>query len=388
MNPRLALILFTVVLDTSGIGLIMPVLPKLLREITQSASISAPYGVLLALYALMQFVFSPVLGALSDRYGRRPVLLVSLAGAAVDYLVMASSTTMTMLVVGRIIAGITGANVAVATAYIADISDERDRARNYGWLNACFGLGFVAGPMLGGVLGDWSPRYPFLAAAILNGLNFLLAIFLLPESRAGAPGRASWSQINPLGAFTRIAGMHALLPMIAIYFLLYLISQVPASLWVIYGEDRYAWSPRVIGISLACFGVMHALTQALVTGPLTRRLGERRAIIFGISCDATALVAMGLLTQGWSVFLLLPLFSAGAVAMPALQALISTQVDESRQGELQGTLVSLVSLSAIIGPLAATAFYAATSPAHSGLVWIAGASLYLLCIPLLWRRAR
>ena len=387
LNLRLSLILFTVVLGTAGIGLIMPVLPRLLRDLMQAADVSAVYGLLLALYALMQFVFSPILGALSDRYGRRPVLLVSIGGAALDYLVMASSTTLSLLVIGRLVAGITGANVAVATAYIADITPESQRAQRYGWFNACFGLGFIAGPMLGGLLGEWSPRYPFVAAAVLNGLNFLMALLVLPESRSGAPRSLSWAAINPLAAFTRLAAMPALLPMIAIYFVIYLIGQLPGSLWVIYGEDRFAWTPRLIGITLAGFGLLHALVQALVTGPMTRWLGERRAIIVGIVCDGSAYAAMAFVTGTGAVLALMPLFALGGVALPALQALISSQVDESRQGQLQGTLVSLVSLSAIIGPLAATAAYAASRDAFPGLVWLAAASLYLLCIPLLRYRA-
>jgi DHA1 family tetracycline resistance protein-like MFS transporter len=385
MNLRLALILFTVALDTAGMGLIMPVLPKLLRELSGSNAITAPYGLMLSLYALMQFVFSPILGALSDRYGRRPVLLMSLAGAAIDYLVMASSTTLTMLFVGRAIAGITGANAAVATAYIADISDESQRAKRYGWLNACFGIGFVAGPMLGGLLGEWSPRYPFVASAILNGLNFAMALFVLPESHTGERRKLSLSGLNPLAAFGRVAGMRTLLPMISIYFLLFLIGQLPGTLWVIYGEDHFGWDAHITGITLAGFGIAHAATQAFVTGPVTAKLGERRAIIVGMICDGSAYAAMAFLTQTWMVFALMPLFAAGGLAMPALQALISSRVDENRQGELQGTLVSLVSLSAIGGPLAATAAYAAASPNHTGIVWIGGAALYLLAIPLLWR---
>ncbi len=391
MTRPLAVILLAVILDVSGIGLIMPVLPELLRSVSApGADISLPYGLLLSLYAFMQFVFAPVLGALSDRYGRRPVLLLSLAGAAVDYLIMAFSPTLSVLVVGRVIAGITAASMAVATAYIADITEESQRAQRYGWLSACFGIGFVAGPALGGLLSDYSARAPFLAAAALNGLNFLLALFVLPESHRRDPTQPRaplrWRELNPAGAFLRLGAMRTLLPMVAIYFVIYLVGQLPPSIWVLNGEQRLGWDSRAIGLSLAGFGIVHALVQALLTGPATKRLGERGTIVLGLLADGFGYFAMAFITQGWIVFALMPAFAIGGLALPPLQSLISAQVDENRQGELQGTLAALVAVSAIVGPIVITTIYAASLPFWAGAVWLLGPLGYLACAPLLLRR--
>lgn len=299
-NRPLIVILSTVALDAVGIGLIMPVLPGLLRDLVHSNDVTAHYGILLALYALMQFACAPVLGALSDRFGRRPVLLVSLAGAAVDYAIMATAPFLWVLYIGRIVAGITGATGAVAGAYIADITDGDERARHFGFMSACFGFGMVAGPVLGGLMGGFSPHAPFFAAAALNGLNFLTGCFLLPESHKGERRPLRREALNPLASFRWARGMTVVAALMAVFFIMQLVGQVPAALWVIFGEDRFHWDATTIGISLAAFGILHSLAQAMITGPVAARLGERRALMLGMIADGTGYILLAFATRdGW-----------------------------------------------------------------------------------------
>jgi DHA1 family tetracycline resistance protein-like MFS transporter len=385
VNRALIVILSTVTLDAVGIGLALPVIPSLLRELSHETRIAGRFGYFMAIYPFMQFLFSPVLGRLSDRFGRRPVLLVSLGVASVDYLAMGFSPLLSVLYVGRAFAGMTGANLAVATAYIADISGTDERARRFGYMNACFGLGFVAGPLLGGLVGSMSPRYPFLLAALFTGLNLLMGIFVLPEphkpeSEPDQKGRSF------LSSLLSIRNNRTLLPLLLIYFLVNLIGQIPGSLWIINGEDRFGWDVWMVGLTFAAFGILHAVAQAFFTEPTTRRFGERGAILLGIVCDCSAFVAMGLITKGWMVFAIMILFTAGGIALPAFQSLLSRQVSEEHQGELQGTLVSLTSLTEVIGPIAATSIYAASPLSAPGAIWFVGAGLYVLCVPVILRQ--
>lgn len=250
-NRALSVILITVALDAIGLGLVLPVLPALLKEVSHLKNVEGHFGVFLAVYALMQFLFSPILGALSDRFGRRPVLLVSLAGAAADYLLMAVAPTLGWLYVGRIIAGVTGANMAVATAYLADISNEEERAQRYGYMNAAFGVGFVIGPVLGGFVGAYSPRYPFLAAAVFNGLNFAMGLFVLPESHRGERKPFETTHLNPFRSLRWVFGMREVLPFVVVYSIICAVSQAPIALWVIYGEDRFGWDTATVGLTYA-----------------------------------------------------------------------------------------------------------------------------------------
>lgn len=248
MNKALVVILAAVTLDAVGIGLIFPILPALLREVTDSGEIATLFGVMLALYSAMQFLFSPVLGVLSDRYGRRPVLLISLAGAAIDYLIMAFAPELWMLVLGRAIAGITSANMAVATAYITDISPEEDRARRFGYFHAMFGIGFIIGPVLGGILGDWWVRAPFIAAALLNAANFALALLVLPESRKGDAGaRFNAASLNPFKPLGWALTFKALLPLMAIFLIMNFVGTMYGTVWALFGEDAFGWSELMIG---------------------------------------------------------------------------------------------------------------------------------------------
>ncbi|MHB1102094.1 MAG: Tet(A)/Tet(B)/Tet(C) family tetracycline efflux MFS transporter [Devosia sp.] len=384
MNKALIVILAAVTLDAVGIGLIFPILPALLREVTHATEIATLFGVMLALYAALQFLLSPVLGVLGDRFGRRPVLLISLAGAVIDYLIMAFSPELWMLVVGRAIAGITSANMAVATAYITDITPEEQRAKRFGYFHAMFGIGFIIGPVLGGVLGDIWVRAPFIAAAVLNALNFALALFVLPESRPGTrEARFELKSLNPFGSLKWALTFRALLPLMAIFLIMNFVGQMYGTVWVLYGEDAFAWDALTIGLSLGAFGLFHAGAQAFLTGPVAARVGERAALVIGFAAEFTALIVIGFSSQGWIMFAVMPLFALGGVGMPALQSLTTTQVGADKQGQLQGVLASIVSLSAIFGPLFFSVVYFAVKPGWAGSIWIVGALVYMLAVPLM-----
>ncbi|WP_343630640.1 Tet(A)/Tet(B)/Tet(C) family tetracycline efflux MFS transporter [Roseateles sp.] len=389
MNRPLIVILMTLLLDAVGMSLVFPILPGLLRELGGEASTSTHYGALLALYAAMQFLFAPVLGALSDRFGRRPVLLVSLAGAAADYVLMALAPTLTWLYIGRVLSGITGASMAVGTAYLTDVTPEPDRAKRYGQMGAALGLGFVVGPLIGGALGEWSLRAPFIGAAVMNAINLVMAWHMLPESNQNRTPRIEWAKLNAFSALHRLSGKPPLLPLVGVFAVVMLVSQVPAALWILYGQDRYGWTAWVAGLSLACYGGLHAISQAFVTGAMVSKLGERLSLLVGMAADGLGFVLMGIATAGWMPFAFLPLFAIGGLALPSLQAMLARQVDASHQGELQGTLASIGSLIGIAGPLIATAAFSATHHTWPGLAWLVAAAMYLLALPLLFsRRAR
>ncbi|MGO9932920.1 MAG: Tet(A)/Tet(B)/Tet(C) family tetracycline efflux MFS transporter [Steroidobacteraceae bacterium] len=381
----LGVVLAIVALDFAGIGLTLPIIPRLLSEVAHTPDLSWRFGAFLSLYALMQFIFSPILGAWSDRIGRRPVLLFSLAGATVDYILMALAPSLALLFVGRAIAGITGASLAVASAYIADVSSEDQRARRFGQLNAFQGLGFIAGPVIGGLLGDIWLRAPFIAAAALNGVTFLVTLLILREPQRHVHPASEGSYLNPLKPFHWAFSISPLLPLLLIYVIFALIGQVGGTIWVVYGSDRFAWSPLWIGISIACFGFLHAIAQAFIAGPMAERWGERFALLTGVITDGTASVAIAFATQGWMAFALMPLFCLGGVGMPALQSLMTGKVDPADQGRLQGVLASLNSLVSIGGPLAISTVYFAYRTTFPGLVWIAGAALYVVSLPAFFR---
>jgi DHA1 family tetracycline resistance protein-like MFS transporter len=383
MRSSAIIALLIVGLDAMGLGLIMPVLPALLRELVPAEQVAGHYGALLALYALMQVVFAPLLGQFSDVYGRRPVLLASLLGAAVDYTIMALAPVLWVLYIGRLVSGITGATGAVAASTIADSTEEGSRARWFGYMGACYGVGMIAGPALGGMLGGISVHAPFIAAALLNGFALLLACIFLSETRSGHGETKKLVRIERSVLFRLDNALRGLTALFVVFFIIQLIGQVPATLWVLYGEDRFQWDTMTVGLSLAAFGATHAIFQAFVTGPLTSRLGERRTLLFGMAADAAGFILLAFATQGWMVFPILLLLAAGGVGMPALQAMLSNNVSSNKQGALQGTLTSLTNLSSIAGPLGFTALYSATTGTWNGLTWISGAILYLICLPIL-----
>jgi len=390
--PRSLFVIITVVaLDAIGIGLIFPILPSLLEELTGSGQVSGIYGVILAAYAAMQFVFSPILGMLSDRIGRRPVMILSLAGAAIDYLIMAFSPALWVLVLGRILAGITSANMSVAGAYIADISDEKERAQRFSWMSAAFGVGFIIGPVLGGVLSTYFLRAPFLAAAVLNGLNLLMVMLVVKEQRVPSREKLDLKALNPIGPLRWAFSFPALAPLIAVFLVFAINGDIPGTIAVLYSQANFHWDGVTIGFWLAAFGAFHFLAQAFVTGPLTKRLGERGTLVVGMVADMLAFTGFAFATQGWMAFALSPLSAIGGVGLPALQSLMSAEVGEDRQGELQGVLASAQSITSILGPLIGTTIFFWTEPYFVGAVWLVAAVLYLIAVPLLasmFRKAR
>lgn len=386
MNKALIVILFAVALDAVGIGLIFPILPELLRELTTANDIDILYGVIISIYALMQFIFAPILGSLSDRYGRRLVLMLSLLGAAVDYVVMAFTPYLWVLIITRMIAGLTSANLSVATAYITDLSTEEERAQRFGYLHAMFGIGFIIGPALGGLLGEWWIRAPFLAAAALNFLNFSLALFILPESRPGKDTKFEWAVLNPITPLLWAVKVKPLVPYLIIFAALSLIGQVYGSAWVLYTGEQFEWSPLMVGLSLTFFGILHALAQAFLPGPVSRRFGDINAALIGFASEFIALFIFAFVTNGGFVFILMPLFALGGVGMPALQSLATKTVDSEHQGRLQGVLTSLGSLMAIFGPLLFTGIYAWSKGWFAGLLWMVAALMYISVIGMLFSR--
>lgn len=372
----MSLILMTVVLDAMGIGLIFPILPSLLKDVTHAGDGTPYIGLMMALYAAMQFLFAPVLGALSDSRGRRPVLLISLAGAMLNYLVLAFAPSLWLLLLGRALAGLTGANTAVAAAYISDLSAEDERARRFGLMNAMFGIGFIIGPVLGGVLGDLWVRLPFLAAAVLTGVNLLLCLLLLPETRVSAHRAIDLRALNPLRPFRWVLAARGVLPLVLIFFLFSGLGEAYGTCWALWGNDVFQWNGLGIGLSLGAYGTCQTLAQAFLPGPATKRLGERTAILVGIACACAALTVFAIAWQGWMVFAAMPVLALGGIGVPALQSLATRQVRDADQGKFQGLLQSTVSLASVLAPLGFSNLYLSARSIWPGAIWLAVAVLY------------
>ena len=344
-------ILVTLVIDAMGIGLIIPVMPDLLQEVqgTNVANAALWGGVLSATFAIMQFVFGPVVGGLSDRFGRRPVLLVSMGVMALDYLVMAVAGSIWILLAGRVVGGITAATQSTASAYIADISAPEDKAKNFGLVGAAFGIGFVFGPLMGGALGELGTRAPFFAAAGLAALNMVFGYVVLRETVDDRIRRPfSLRRANPLGALKALGRLPAVGGLILVYFIYQCAFMVYPAIWSYFGKERFDWSPATIGLSLGLFGVMMALVQGGLIRLVLRCLGERGTIIFGHGFDVLAFLALAFVANGRLALILTPLAALAAVITPALQALASKRVPDDAQGELQGALVSATSIASIL----------------------------------------
>lgn len=392
----LAFIAVTLLLDTIGFGLIMPVYPRLLVEITgESLSRAAVYGGWLGfIYAAMQFVAAPILGNLSDRYGRRRVILLAVGALGIDYIIMGFAPTLAWLFLGRAIAGVAGASFTPAYAYVADISPPERRAQNFGVISAAFGIGFIIGPAIGGLLGTLGPRAPFFAAAALSLTNFFYGFFVLPESLPAEKRRAfQWRRANPLGTLAQMKKHPVVLGLLAALFLWSLGNQVMPSTWAFYTKFRFGWSEAMIGASFAAVGVVMASSQLIVMRLLVPRLGERRTALIGIASGTVGYVGFGLATAGWMMFALLATWFFAAIVMPTTNALMSHLISPDAQGELQGAVASLFSLSAIIGPPLMTHLFARfTAPESTvhlpGAAFLAAAVLALGCLLIFWLSTR
>lgn len=380
-------IFITILIDVIGLGLIIPVVPKLIEELLHngSTSLAATYGGWLTFsYAIMQFAVSPILGNLSDQYGRRPVLLFSLLGFGIDYLFVAFAPSIGWLFVGRIIAGITGASITTASAYMADISTQENRAQNFGMIGAAFGLGFIIGPLLGGLLGEHGSRLPFFVAAGLALANWLYGYFVLPESLPKHLRRKfEWKRANPLGSLLQLKKYPAVAGLIGSLILIYLAAHSVQSNWSFVNIEKFKWTPKLIGISLGIVGFLIALVQGLLIRVINPRIGNEKSVYLGLSLYTLGLLLFTFATQTWMMFAFLVPYCLGGIAGPALQSIISGNVPPNEQGELQGALTSLMSLTSVLGPIMMTSTFAYfTGP--SAPFYFPGASFLLGALLMLF----
>lgn len=360
-SAAIGFIFITMLIDITGWGIIIPVIPKLIKElINGDISDAAKYGGWLTFaYAITQFIFAPVIGNLSDKFGRRPVILFSLFGFALDYLLLAFAPTITWLFIGRIIAGITGASITTATAYIADVSTPENRAKNFGMIGAAFGLGFIIGPVIGGLLGQYGSRVPFYAAAILCLFNFLYGYFILPESLS-VENRRNFNikRANPIGAFMNLKKYPELIGLIATTFILYVASHAVQSNWSYFTMYKFNWDEKMVGISLGVVGLLVGLVQGVLIRWINPKLGDEKSIYVGLGLYTIGMLLFAFASESWMMFVFLIPYCLAGIAGPAIQAVISSKVPPTEQGEIQGTLTSLVSASSIIGPpLMSSVFY-------------------------------
>ena len=380
-------IFVTILLDAIGLGVLIPVLPDVLRRFSSDPTyVSEHFGWFIGAYAFMQFVASPVLGNLSDRFGRRPILLCSLLGAAIDYQFMAFAPSLRLLFVGRAISGLTGATLTVASSYMADISDHDTRAGNFAMIGAAWGLGFIVGPLLGGALGTLGPRAPFVASAVLNAGNFLYGLLVLPESLPPSKRRkVEVRQLNPLASIWRVLKPSGFVVFVWIYFLVFLAGQVHPVNWTLYTETKFHWTARQVGVSLSFVGLMMALAQTQLTRRIVRRLGEYHALTLGLAVYAVTFGLFALAWKGWMMYAVVVVFSLAGVTIPAIQSIIGRHTPPDRQGEVQGSLVSLASLASLLAPLLFTRLFvhftrSGAAPYFPGAAY-AGAST-ICCIAL------
>ena len=356
MNSKNAMlfIFITIVIDATGLGIILPTLPDLIAETSDvELGESKMYaGYIAMVYAAMQFIFAPIIGGLSDRFGRRPVLLMSLFGLAIDYMIMFYAPSLIWLVIGRCISGMFGASYSTATAYIADISTKETRTKNFGMVGAAFGVGFIIGPAIGGVLGDVGIRVPFLFAAGLSFLNFLYGLFVLKETLAVENRRPfSFKRSNPIGSFIQIVKYKELANMFVVIFMYYLAGTAIQNTWVYLTKERFAWDELDVGISLAVVGVCVAIVQGGLTGIFSKKWGDVKTAYMGLVMFVLATTGIGLANSGWMLYALMLPYAFTGLAGPTIQAIMSKNTSASEQGELQGSITSIISLAEIIGPV-------------------------------------
>lgn len=356
-SNAMTFIFITLLIDVIGLGVILPVLPKLIQEIEGGtiADASRYGGWLTFAYASMQFLFSPIIGGLSDRYGRRPVLLASLIGFGLDYLLMGFAPTISWLFVGRLIAGVTGASFTTAGAYIADISTPEKRAQNFGLLGAAFGLGFIIGPVIGGLLGQFGARIPFFAAAAFALVNALYGYFVLPESLHRDNRRSfEWRRANPIGSLRHLGKYPVVLQMLVSFILIFIAGHANQSTWTFYTIEKFHWNEAWVGYSLGFVGLMVTIVQGGLIRIVVPKIGQKKSVYLGLTFYAIGFMLFAFATKGWMMFVFMIPSALGGFAGPALQGIMTSQVPSNEQGELQGALTSLISLTSIFGPLLMT----------------------------------
>ena len=394
-RAAVAFVLVTVMLDMLAMAIVIPVLPKLVLGFlgNDTAAAARVFGVFGTAWALMQFVFSPVQGALSDRFGRRPVILVSNFGLGLDYVLMALAPGLGLLFVGRVISGICAASVSTAGAYIADVSPPERRAAGFGLISVAFGVGFVVGPALGGVLGQFDPRLPFWVAAGLSLANGAYGLLVLPESlprERRAP--FAWRRANPVGALKLLRAYPGLPRLAAISFLYYLAHQALPAVFVLYGSYRYGWNARAVGLTLALAGACSAIVGGLLVRPVVRRFGERRSLLAGLAFGAAGFTIFGLAARGWMFCAGIPVMALWGFVGPALQSLMSRLVSPSEQGQLQGANSSVMGLTGLIGPGLFTTtlayFIAPGGWQLPGAPWLLAALLLIVALAVTAAHAR
>lgn len=384
-TSALIFIFVTVLVDVIGFGIIIPVIPDLLQDLTGSdlSESSAYGGGLMIAFASMQFLFSPVLGEFSDKYGRRPVLLLALFGLSIDYLLHAFAPTITWLFIGRILAGICGASFTVANAYIADISTAEDKAKNFGLIGAAFGVGFIVGPALGGILGQIDIRMPFYFAAGLTFLNFLFGYFMVPESLDEQNRReVDYRKMMPGVSIAKIGKYAGIAGLIFAFFLANIAGQTLPAIWNFYTKERFDWSIAEVGYSLTFVGVTVAIVQGGLIGTLVKKLGEHKVIVGGFLLWTLGMTLFAMSTEGWMIYAFMIPYALGGVAGPTLQGMLSNHVSESEQGNLQGALTSLISITSIIGPAIATGLFYSFTGEHA-IAYFPGAPFVSAAIFLL-----
>ena len=396
MKNRKAATLFifiTVLIDVIGLGIIIPVVPALIMELTGgSVSEASSYGgYLMGIYAVMQFFFSPILGGLSDRYGRRPVLLIALFGLGIDYFIASWAPTLSWLFLARVIAGIGGASFTTASAYIADVSPPDKRAQNFGMIGAAFGLGFIIGPVVGGLLGEFGSRVPFIAAGALTMLNWLYGFFVIPESLPVERRRPySWRRANPIGTLKQLTRHPVILGLVFSMFFIYIAAHATQSTWAYYTIERYGWTEAEVGYSLGFIGLMIAIVQGGVIRLVVSRIGQVKSVYVGLMFNAVGLGLIGFAGEGWMLYAIMIPYALGGLAGPSIQGIMTSQVPDNEQGELQGGLTSLVSVTSIIGPLLMTFIFSAFTAKEASLYlpgapFMLGGILALLATVLAWR---
>lgn len=380
-RPKAALgfIFITLIFDVIGFGIIIPIVPELIMELIEGeVSNASVYGGLLTFsYAIMQFLFAPILGGLSDQYGRRPVLLISLFGFAIDYLLVVWAPTIGWLFLARAISGISGASMTTASAYIADISEPEKRAQNFGLIGVAFGLGFIIGPVIGGFLGEYGTRVPFLAAAGLTFVNFLYGYFILPESLDAENRRPfSWKRANPLGSLFQLRKYPIILGLIAALFFVHFASHSTQSIWTFYTILKFDWNPRMIGLSLGFVGLMVALVQGVLIRRIIPKIGEQKSIYTGLSLYLIGFILFAFASEGWMMFVFTIPYALSGLSGPSMQSIMTRQVPANSQGELQGAITSVISLTAAFAPPVMTGlFYQFTQ--ESAAVFFPGAPFLL-----------